>query len=215
MGHHVFVILRCLAVLGVVLSIQQAGAQEPHQNPYLDLPDGHLDYPYVSREQELGDALRVFSRNLQIAVSIDEGVTGTIVESDQSVMTRQEYLNALAEEFGFVWYFDGILLNIVDVSTFRSEVFPLLNNEGHAVIAMLKTLDIYQPKFLHRADEKTQTLMVMGPESYVSTVGRAVQAIESSSRKTVTLLRGVATEKVIGSSGLNPSDLSETVDSFN
>lgn len=194
-----------LAICTFVLAAPAiAQSNDPDIN-FLALPGADLDYPYKSQDQPVGDALRYFARNLRVAVKVDDSITGTILSSDDTSFTREQYLDELAEEFNFVWYFDGIILHIVDIASFETEAMPLQNNDGTDVIAMLQRLDVYQEKFMHRADLKSQTLLVMGPPDYVDIVRSTVEAIERAERKTVTLLRGTPGGNLIGSAGLDPA----------
>ncbi len=177
----------CLAISVHAGSAQNATSLEVD---YLALPDANTPYPYDSTGQTLVDALRIFGRNLRIAVNIDERIKGTIVKTDTEPQTRRAYLDALSEEFGFFWYFDGVVLHIAHVESFDTKVIALTNVDSGAVLDLLERLQIYQPRFIHRTDIRSQTIMVAGPSAYIKTVESAVAAIENSDQKKTVLLRG-------------------------
>lgn len=154
------------------------------------LPGANDPYPFQSREMTVEENLRLFSRNLRIGLIIAEGVDGKAIMDVEIKGTRSDYLDQLAMLFDFGWYFDGAVLHIFSVGELQTKVFSLQKMKGAELISMLKSLGVYQNRFLHRADDRRQALLVSGPKSYVETVAEVVEALEQSEVRTVKVLRG-------------------------
>lgn len=154
------------------------------------LPGADEPYPFQLRELTVEETLRLFSRNLRIGLIIAEGVDGKAVMDVEIEGTRSEYLDQFATLFDFGWYFDGAVLHIFSIGELETKVFALQKMKGAELISMLKSLGVYQNRFLHRADERRQALLVSGPKSYIETVTEVVEALEQSEVRTVKVLRG-------------------------
>jgi len=189
-GHN----LKGSALVGVLIGALALGAgAQPlvaTDRSYAELPGANQTYPLRSRDLDVKEALRLFAKNLRIGLIVDESIKGPIPEEIAAGLTHSEYLQELAAIFDFVWYFDGSVLRISPVGDVGMDVLALRDNSGAAVLDVLQRLGIYQEKFMHRADPRSRTLMVSGPESYMATVRKAVEAIEEADRTNITLLRG-------------------------
>jgi type II secretory pathway component GspD/PulD (secretin) len=187
---HVFLIgLGALSLFSIQSQAQDSN--HTRQGPsYLAIPDENTLYPLLVRDIDIKEALRLFARNLRIGLVVADEVSGTIIRSDEGVVTRREYLDNRAAEFDFVWYFDGQVLRVSPVGDIETRIIPLRENSGFEAIRILQSLDIYQGKFAHRYDERSRTLMVAGPVAYVELVERATKAFETADRTDITVLRG-------------------------
>ena len=163
------------------------------------LPDDGAVYSYVCVDQEIGEALRFFALNLGIAADIAPGLEGRVGAGTPDDLPRRAYLDRLAAEFRFVWYFDGSILHVAPTSSVQTEVFSLQNNNGARVISALSRVGLYQPKFRHGYDLKGKILIVSGPPAYVSDVKKTVDALEKASRTPVTVLRGSSDTPILHS----------------
>lgn len=157
---------------------------------FLRIPDAETHYPFTARGLPLDQALRLFSKNLRIGLEVADGVEGEVARPLQVKMTREEYLDALAFEFDFIWYFDGSVLRVSPVGAMETRILPLTNHDGLTVIDSLRALDVYQPKFVHRYSARSRTLRVTGPTGYLDLVEQAVEAIDQNEPVNVELVRG-------------------------
>ena len=162
----------------------------PDGDTFSLLPDQDLIYPLRGRDLEVQEALRYFARNVRVGIVMDETITGTVSDDFPVELSRVEYLNELAFLYDFVWYFDGQVLRISSVGNLEMVVIALSDNSGSSVLDILRHLGIYQPKFTHRFDARSRTLMVAGPTHYTEVVKNAVEAVEDADRSDIALLRG-------------------------
>lgn len=186
------VVTLCCALLVTPLSAQSQNGRTDVANTdrYLSLPDPAAPYPFVSRGLDIQDALKIFAKNLRIGAEINETITGPVPDRIDDRLNRIGYVDALALEFDFVWYFDGRVLRISPVGSIETEILPLQNHSGAEVLEILKQLDIYQQNFTHRSDLRNRTFLVSGPADYVALVKKAVEAIEAAEKTNITVLRG-------------------------
>ena len=180
-----------------------ASANNSGETGFLQLPGRDRTYPFRARDLEVGRALKIFSDNLRIGLSVTGELEGNLTDALSDTLTREQYLDALAVEFDFIWYFDGNVLRVSTIGDYETRIIPLRDNDGEMVIDILRSLDIYQDKFTHRADDRSRTFLVSGPSAYVEVVEAAVEAIEAAERTDITVLRG------------NEGSLPEAIRAFN
>lgn len=181
-------IFLCFFSLVFINNFAMAKKMRPLQA--IDLPRGGESYHFIDNGQDLAAALRLFARNLGIGINLDSKLTGQITSHKNTNVTYRKYLDNLAEEFGFIWFFDGSILYITGSHHMETDVFPLKNNNGPQLVRTLNRLGLYQPQFLHRYDERNWVLMVSGPAVYVELIKKAIKAIESADHTNITILRG-------------------------
>jgi len=191
-------VVALLLATGVLASAASALAAESsgpaafpsETSDFLQLPEATSVYPFSARNLSVRMALKLFSKNLRIGLEIAEDVEGEIMQLSPVDETRFEYLESLALEFDFVWYFDGAILRVSPVGATETKVLPLAKHDGRQIIEALQALEIYQHKFIHRFGVRTRTLRVSGPADYVELVEAAVEAIDKADRQKVELVRG-------------------------
>ncbi|MCU0911099.1 MAG: hypothetical protein MUE98_07070 [Rhodobacteraceae bacterium] len=157
---------------------------------YLSIPDEDVPYPLIARDIDIVEALKIFARNLRIGLVVTGDISGTVTATDDTMVSRRQYLDNRAAEFDFVWYFDGQVLRVSPIGEIETRIIPLQETSGPEAIRILQSLDIYQTKFTHRYDERSRTLLVAGPTAYVDLVEKAAEALEKARRTDITLLRG-------------------------
>lgn len=193
-----------LTLAGLVLAggmlMGRAVAASPPSLPGADMP-----YNYVSVDQELTEAIRFFALNLGIAADIAPGLQDRTGSDMPSGLSRRAYLDHLAAEYRFVWYFDGTTLHVAPTSSVQTEVFSLENNDGTRILSALSRLGLYQPKFRHSYDLKGKIFLVSGPPSYVADVKKAVEALEKANKTLVTVLRGSVEDPILHSLARMPA----------
>ncbi len=170
------------------------------------LPNADTVYDYVCMDQEVGEAIRFFALNLGIAADIAPGIKGRTGANTPPGLSPQAYLDHLAAEYRFVWYFDGTILHVAPSSSVQTEVFSLQKNNGARIISALSRIGLYQPKFKHGFDLKGKILIVSGPPAYVSDVKKTVEALESADRTHIAVLRGSVETPVLHSKADMPAE---------
>ena len=154
------------------------------------LPQADQEYPFLGKNQGLRSTLETFGRNVGLAVNLDAEITNDRTVNIEQQMSRQKYIDRLSNEFGLLWFYDGVMLHISSVGSVQTEIMPLQNNDGATVLDVLSQLGIYQDKFVHASDPKRRVFLVSGPTSYVDLVKTAVSAIEEAEKNDLHVVRG-------------------------
>lgn len=194
-----------LVLAGLIMATAPADARMAMDGTSPILPDGNQPYSYFSLDQDINEALRFFALNLGIGADIAPGIKGRTGAKTPRGLSRRDYLNYLAAQFRFVWYFDGSTLHAAPSSSVRTEVFSLENNDGERIMTALSRLGLYQAKFRHRYDLKGRVFMVSGPPAYVSDVKKTVEALEKANQAEITVLRGSVEDPVLHSLSRTPA----------
>ncbi|SCZ61773.1 hypothetical protein SAMN04488118_104289 [Epibacterium ulvae] len=156
----------------------------------LESPIDETPYPFTTQRSSLDTILDFYTRNLRIGLAVEEGISGDLEGGLTTPLSRIEFLDFLANEFDFVWYFDGAQLNISPQTDVETRIYSLSDFSGSETIRMLKALGIFQDKFSHRYDERSRTFLALGPTKYLDTVGNAIEAAENSERAKTGVIRG-------------------------
>ena len=185
---------RRLACGGILLLLAAthllASAQEQVPLSHWRLPMADEEYPFLAKSQGLRATLETFGRNIRVAVNIDSEITNDRSVNIDRRLSRQAYLDRLSNEFGLLWFYDGVILHISSVVSVQTEIIPLQDNDGSTILDVLSQIGIYQKKFVHASDPKRRVFLVSGPSSYVDLVKKAVEAIEEADRNDLHIVRG-------------------------
>lgn len=173
-------------------------------------PEWEQNYPLVTEEIKLNDALKLFGRNLRVGVIIDDNVEQQTVRTMSGAHTAISYLDSLTQDFGLNWYFDGSILRIYPIGETETHIIPLKDRYAREIVDSLVELGIYQPRFLHMAGDKAQTLRITAPREYLDLVSRTVQAIELSRQVDVRIRRAGV---IVDYQGMPPSSNTQDPDS--
>ncbi len=198
--------------LALAFSISAAGANSMSQSSetYWKLPSESETYPFRSAELTVEDALKIFARNLRIGLDLDENVAGQLSIESNRTFSRLGYLDELSLLHDFAWYYDGGVLYVSPIGALETQIFPLQESRGDELIALLKSLEVYQPSFVHRTDARKRALLVKGPTTYLELVKKAVDAFESANKTNITVLRGTDGNVPRALEALNASDQAPT-----
>jgi len=161
---------------------------EPAGGPAL--PRSDEIYHYVCRDQDVNEAVRFFALNLGIGADIAPGIQGRTTEKTPRDLASEAYLDHLAAEFRFVWYFDGAILHVAPSSSVQTEIIALKQARTSRVISALSRLGLLQPKFDCSYDLKSRAIRVSGPPAYVSQIKTAVKALDDAAPTDLHVLRG-------------------------
>lgn len=143
------------------------------------LPQGQEPYPFISKSDNLREVLEVFGENVGIPVRMSERVEGT-VDSGYKASSREEFLNRLGARHGFLWFFDGGILHISSIYDMQTRFFSLVQWSSYAMKRELERLGIWNDKFISMPASGTRTLIVTGPEVYVTLIEGAIAEITKS-----------------------------------
>lgn len=129
----------------------------------------------TTKGKPVDEMLRELAARNDIAINVGKGVRGTV--NGAFDMRPQALLEMLASNFGFVWYFDGALLDVTSAEDIRSQIVSLESTSVSSARSVLERLQLVEPRYPVVFDERSRTAKVSGPSRYVSLVAQAIQSI--------------------------------------
>ena len=158
----------------------------------------HLDdkpYNYTVIDQDLRDVLRQFGANLGLRVTVSDAVQGR-VRGRKVTLPPAAFLDELAKEFGFDWYYDGYTLF---VTANNESVTKAINLGGEGFTTLqdnLKALGIADDRFQLRPLPGGDAVLVAGPPRYVELVEQALTKPPEPSSGNITIYRGSSVQQM-------------------
>lgn len=136
---------------------------------------------YVAEGKDIKDVLRDFAAIQGMPAVIAPDLTGTV--SAKFDLPPQKLLDQLAASFGFVWYFDGQVLDIELPSAMRTGIIQLNHTTTTQLRAMLKKMGVADAQFPIVYDEAAATAIVNGPPRYVDLVTQLAARLDSNAAR--------------------------------
>ena len=135
---------------------------------------------YAADSKDIKDVLRDFSASQGIPANISKEVQGTV--TGKFHMPPQRFLDTLASSFGFVWYYDGQVLDIVTPDEMKSTLIKLDHGSTGQLRATLASMHVTDPRFSITYDDAQGVAIVNGPPNYVKLVGDIAQRLDSTTQ---------------------------------
>lgn len=136
---------------------------------------------YAADGKDVKDVLRDFGASQGLATNIAQGVSGTV--SGKFHLAPRRFLDTLASSFGFAWYYDGEVLNVVPSSDLQSTLIKL-DTAGTATLRdTLDSMQISDERFPIVYDATQGTAIVSGPPRYVQLVSQIAERIDSNAAR--------------------------------
>ncbi|MFC0694268.1 type III secretion system outer membrane ring subunit SctC [Paraburkholderia humisilvae] len=132
---------------------------------------------YAAGGKDINDVLRELGASEGIAIHIDAGVNGKV--SGKFHLPPQRFLDLLASSFGFVWYYDGEVLDIVPASDMQSTLVKLDMADTAALRDKLERTQVADERFQIVYDGARGTALVNGPPRYVQLVTRVAEQLDA------------------------------------
>lgn len=187
-------------------------AADPWRVNGSELKLGDAPYSYAVLDQDLRIALREFGAHVGLRVTVSDAVSGRI-RGRLPPLPPREFLDRLAAQFGFDWYFDGYALHVTATS---EGVTTILSQPGlafDALVADLRAVGVYDARFPLRPHTESGYFLVAGPPRYVDLVEKAagvlakrddpapmppaVQANGAAPTSTMTVYRGKEVRRTV------------------
>jgi len=150
-------------------------------------PDG--PYPYVVVDQDLVTVLNEFGQHMGTPVQISDDVHGRVLGRIPSMAPRA-FLDRLALQYGFNWYYDGSTLAIAANSELVQRTIPLGKAKFDTLNADLDRLGISDSRYVLRHAEGSDLVMVAGPPRYADLVQQTVDSLNKDHPPAVKLYLG-------------------------
>ena len=141
-------------------------------------------YRYQVVETSLGEALQDFGSNLGFSVSVDPGVSGT-VRGPLPEETARSFLDRLARQFNFAWYFDGQVLYVTAAGQNETRLLALDTITPGRLTTTLKELGLFDPRYPVRSTDNSDVAVVSGPPRYIALVEATLQTMSGQSDEPV------------------------------
>lgn len=136
---------------------------------------------YSAEGKDIKDVLRDFAASQGIPATIDSDVTGTF--TGKFTLAPQRFLNTLASSFGFVWYYDGQVLDIESASKMKSALVQLDSASVSSLRETLSQMGIDDERFPITYNDAQGTALVNGPPSYVQMVSDVAKRLDANASR--------------------------------
>lgn len=167
---HRYMVAHSLAVL-LFVSVPIAAVSAP-------VPWGEQTFKVTAQGKPLSELLREMAARNGIAISVAKDVKGAVNGSFD--MRPQALLELLSSNFGFVWYFDGALLEVTPASDIRSQIIKLDSTSVSSAQRLLNRMNIVDPRYPVMFDSRSRIAKVSGPSRYVALVAQTIQSAGSN-----------------------------------
>ncbi|WP_236904468.1 type III secretion system outer membrane ring subunit SctC [Collimonas fungivorans] len=136
-------------------------------------------FQYVADHKDLKDVLRDFGASENIMTSISSHVEGSV--SGRFESSPEQFLDKMANTFGFIWYYDGAVLSIAGANEARNATISLRHSNVAELRRVLASLGIADRRFPIRYDGETGLVIASGPPRYVELVSDVARLIDQTS----------------------------------
>lgn len=159
--------------LAVLASGPRAEAAEvPWKSPKIE---------YAAEGKDIKDVLRDFAASQGIPAMVGGSVSGTV--SGRFNLPPQRFLDTLAATFGFIWYYDGEVLDIVGPSDMQNALISLDSASVGQLQKTLEQMGVADRRFPLIYDASQGAAIVNGPPSYVKMVKDIAQRVDKKANR--------------------------------
>ncbi|VFR17114.1 Type III secretion outermembrane pore forming protein (YscC,MxiD,HrcC, InvG) [plant metagenome] len=135
---------------------------------------------YTTNGQDVKEVLRDLAASQGITARISKDVSGTV--RGEFHMPPQRFLETLASTFGFVWYYDGSILHVVPPDDVKSTLVRLNHATMRDLRDVLTSTGVLDTRFRITYDSRQKTVIVTGPQAYVSLVQSVAERLDEEAR---------------------------------
>jgi type III secretion protein C len=146
-------------------------------------------YPYVVVDQDLVSVLKEFGQHLGTPVQISDDVHGRVIGRIPPLAPRA-FLDRLAGQYGFNWYYDGSTLAIAANSELVQRTIPLGKASFEKLNTDLDRLGISDGRYSLRHPDGSDLVMVAGPPRYAELVQQTIESLNKEHAPAVKLYLG-------------------------
>lgn len=133
-------------------------------------------FVYKAEGKQLSEVLTDFAASHDIPAVVADGVDGVVQASFDS--TPAQFLAAVSKAYGIIWYFDGAAVYFYPARAIHSRIFKLRGYSGTQVEALMRSLQLADPRYPLRYDKTQSALLVYGPPRHVEVVSAAVESLD-------------------------------------
>ncbi len=145
-------------------------------SPALDI-FGDRPYAYYGSGEELAETLQNFAASYYLPAVIAEDVLGE-VNGKIGPLTPVDFLDHMANIYGFIWYFDGHTLYVYSGNAAQQKIISLDNMSTKSFKKTLKKVGIWDGRFFWKEQPKNGLVYVSGPPRYIEMVTQTADLLD-------------------------------------
>ncbi len=139
---------------------------------------GVRPYAYFGNGDSLKEVLQNFAASYYMPVIITDTVEGQ-VNGKIGPMTPVDFLDHLANIYGFIWYFDGHTLFVYDGSSSSQQIISLSYLPIDQLKKTLKKIGIWDGRFFWKEQPKEGLVFISGPPRYIELVSQTAMLLDA------------------------------------
>lgn len=139
---------------------------------------GDRPYSFYGSGEDLLEALQNFAASYYVPVVISEDVVGE-VNGKIGPLTPVDFLDHMANIYGFIWYFDGHSLYIYSGSSAEQKIISLGYMTTRDFKTTLKKVGIWDGRFFWKEQPKDGLIYVSGPPRYIEMVSQTAELLDN------------------------------------
>ncbi len=139
---------------------------------------GVRPYAYFGNGDSLKEVLQNFAASYYMPAIIADTVEGQ-VNGKIGPMTPVDFLDHLANIYGFIWYFDGHTLFVYDGSSSSQQIISLSYLPINQLKKTLKKIGIWDGRFFWKEQPKEGLVFISGPPRYIELVSRTAMLLDA------------------------------------
>ncbi|MGI9276771.1 MAG: type III secretion system outer membrane ring subunit SctC [Endozoicomonas sp.] len=138
---------------------------------------GERPYAYYGSGESLVDVLQNFAASYYVPTIFAEDVLGE-VNGKIGPLTPVEFLDHMANVYGFIWYFDGHSLYVYNGNASQQQIISLGFMTTDNFKKTLKKVGIWDGRFFWKAQPKEGLIYISGPPRYVEMVTQTAMLLD-------------------------------------
>ncbi|MBO9480100.1 type III secretion system outer membrane ring subunit SctC [Salinisphaera sp. G21_0] len=139
---------------------------------------GVRPYAYFGNGDSLKEVLQNFAGSYYMPSIIADTVVGE-VNGKIGPMTPVDFLDHLANIYGFIWYFDGHTLFVYDGSSSSQQIISLNYLPIKQLKKTLKKIGIWDGRFFWKEQPKEGLVFISGPPRYIELVSQTALLLDA------------------------------------
>ena len=138
---------------------------------------GERPYAYFGNGDSLPDVLQNFAGSYYMPINISDTVQG-LVNGKIGPMTPVDFLDHLANIYGFIWYFDGHTLYVYDGGASSQQIISLSYLPVSQFKKTLKKIGIWDGRFFWKEQPNEGLVFISGPPRYTELIAQTAQLLD-------------------------------------
>ncbi|WP_252178947.1 type III secretion system outer membrane ring subunit SctC [Endozoicomonas sp. 4G] len=139
---------------------------------------GDRPYSFYGSGEDLVEALQNFAASYYVPVVISEDVVGE-VNGKIGPLTPIDFMDHMANIYGFIWYFDGHSLYVYSGSSAEQKIISLEYMTTGSFKKTLKKVGIWDGRFFWKEQPKDGLIYVSGPPRYIEIVSQTAALLDN------------------------------------